>query len=53
MLKIFNIMVDTIVREWLWETMGEEAVKTGVGAAVRIFAALFYADAGYIASMEP
>ena len=47
--KIFNIMVDAIVREWLWETMGEEAANMGVGAAVRIFAALFYVNDQYIA----
>ena len=28
---IFNVMVDTIVREWLHEMLGPDAVRTGMG----------------------
>ena len=42
--KLFNIMVDAIVREWLRQVLGDEAASSGVGAAVRYFVALFYAD---------
>eukprot|EP00956_Cyclotella_meneghiniana_P003690 scaffold4479_cov46-Cyclotella_meneghiniana.AAC.3 len=51
--KIFNILVDAIVREWLRQILGDEAAAEGVGAAVSVFLALFYIDDGVIASIDP
>ena len=48
--KIFNIMVDAIVREWISQLVGDEAVSTGLKDAIKILLAIFYADDGYIAS---
>ena len=51
--KIFNIMVDAIVREWLREMELEEAMpENKVGSVVTVFLALFYADDGMIASTD-
>ena len=52
--KIFNVMVDAIVREWLRQVLGEEYLLPAVeiDGIVRLFTALFYADDGYIASTD-
>ena len=50
--RIFNVLVDAIIREWLKEVLGEEASESGIGAAIYLFLALFYADDGYIASIN-
>ena len=51
--KLFNIMVNAIVRVWLRLVLGEEASTTRIRAAVRLNVALFYADEGCIASTYP
>ena len=48
--KIFNIMVDAIIREWLCLVLDDEAAREEVQEAVRLFWAIFYADDGYILS---
>ena len=48
--KIFNIMVDAIVREWIRQILGDDAAAEGYGDAIRLLLAIFYADDGYIAS---
>ena len=48
--KVFNIMVDAIVREWIRELIGDEAASDGLNDAIRLLLAIFYADDGYIAS---
>ena len=52
--KIFNVMVDAIVREWLRQVLGDEYLLPAVeiDGIVRLFTALFYADDGYIASTD-
>ena len=54
--KIFNVMVDAIVREWLRQVLGEEysLPEVEIDWIVRLFTALslFYADDGYIASTD-
>ena len=50
--KIFNIMVDAVVREWMRQILGEEDAQSGYGDAVRLFVALFYADDAYIAALN-
>ena len=51
--KLFNIMVDAIVREWLRQTLGEEAARLGIGEKVTEFLAAFYADDGLVQSRRP
>ena len=31
---IFNVMVDAIVREWICQTLGDEAMTTGIGEEI-------------------
>ena len=53
--KLFNIMVDAIVREWLRVLFEDEDLsfpKIEIEGVVKLFTALFYADDGYIASTD-
>ena len=51
--RIFNTMVDAIMREWLRRTLGNGAVVVGVGEEIRQFLAAFYADDGLVQSSDP
>ena len=51
--RIFNIMVDAIVREWLRQVLGDKAAIEGIGEEVWRFLAAFYADDGLIQSRDP
>jgi len=51
--RIFNVMVDAIVREWLRQMLGAEAAAEGYGDFVKVFLALFYADDAIIAHRDP
>ena len=51
--RIFNIMVDAIVREWLRQTFGDEVAGSGLGEEIRSFLAAFYADDGLIQGRDP
>ena len=45
--RIFNILVDAVVQEWLWQTIDEgkdEVVVNGLGEWVQYLLADFYAD---------
>jgi hypothetical protein len=52
--KLFNILVDAVAREWVWqlweESELEEAVIMELMAA---FFAIFYVDDAYLASRDP
>ena len=52
--KIFNVMVDAVVRQWLRIVLGDEYTmpEVEIDEVVQLFAALFYADDGYIASSD-
>ena len=41
---IFNVMVDAIIREWIRQTLGDDAMTTGIGEEIRSFPATFYVD---------
>ena len=47
--KVFNILVDAIVREWIHQILGDEAATEGYGDTCLLLAIL-YTDDGYIAS---
>ena len=51
--KLFNIMVDAIVREWLRQVLGVKEVELGIGMAIRYLVVLFYVNDGYIVSTDP
>ena len=51
--RIFNTMVDAIVREWLRRTIGNGAMTVVIGEEIRSFLAAFYADDGLIQSRDP
>lgn len=54
--KIFNILVDAVVRKMLRRLYGDDAARYGVGTLeelVRAFLVLFYVDDGYIAGRDP
>ena len=51
--RIFDTMVDAIVREWLRRTIGDGAMAAGIGEEIRSFLAAFYADDGLIQSRDP
>ena len=51
--RIFNLMVDAIIREWLQQIMSAEVARVGIGEEVRLLLACFYADNGLIASRDP
>ena len=51
--RIFNLMVDAVVREWLRIELGEEASRSGIGYELRSLLAAFYADDGLLASRDP
>ena len=45
--RIFNILVDAVVRQWLWQLMKEgkdKVVANGLGEWVQYLLADFYAD---------
>ena len=51
--RIFNVMVDAVVREWLRKMLGPEAANSGYGMELRRLMAIFYADDALIASRDP
>jgi hypothetical protein len=51
--RIFNIMVDAVVREWLRQIMSDEVAIEGIGDEIRTMLACFYADDGLVACRDP
>jgi hypothetical protein len=47
---MFNVCVNAVVREWLHQTLGEEAARDGLGDCVAEILVAFYVDDGLIAS---
>jgi hypothetical protein len=50
---MFNVCVNAVVREWLHQTLGEEAARDGLGDRVAEIMVAFYVDDGLIASRDP
>ncbi len=53
--KLFNALVDAVVREWLRRMFGHKVARLGIGIdleLVRTFLDLFYMDNGYLASRD-
>ena len=50
---IFNIMVDAIVREWLYQVLGTEAARYAYCKAIHMLMAIVYDDNPLLASRDP
>ena len=54
--KIFNMLVDAVICEWLRRMFGYKVAQLGIGTTselVRTFLVIFYTDNGYMASRDP
>jgi hypothetical protein len=51
--RIFNVVVDAVVREWLRQSLGEEAARHGLGDLVKTIMVAFYADDGVLSARCP
>ena len=51
--RIFNVMANAIVREWLHQMFSEEAARHGYVIKVRTLLAIFYADDAMLALRNP
>ena len=51
--RIFNVMVDAVVRAWIAQMLGAEAAEHGYGEELRKILAIFYADDALLASRDP
>jgi hypothetical protein len=52
-LLMFNLCVDAVVREWLHQTLGDDAARQGIGDEVAKWMVAFYIDDGLVASWDP
>jgi hypothetical protein len=52
-LLMFNVCVNTVVREWLHQTLGDDAARQGIGDKVAKWMVAFYIDNGSVASRDP
>jgi hypothetical protein len=51
--KLFNILVDAVVREWVWQLKKDGDYKEGkLAALTATFFAIFYVDNAYLASQD-
>ena len=51
--RIFNVMVDAVVRAWISQMLGAEAAEHGYGEELRKILAIFYTDDALLASRDP
>ncbi len=52
-LLMFNVCVDAVVREWLHQTLGDDAAREGIGDDVAQWLVAFYIDDVLVASRDP
>jgi hypothetical protein len=50
---MFNVCVNAIVREWLYQMLDEDIARDGIGDRVAKILVAFYIDDGRIASQDP
>jgi hypothetical protein len=50
---MFNVCIDCVVREWLWQVLGEDVAQGGVGNLVRNQCIAFFVDDGLVAARCP
>ena len=51
--KLFNVIVDAVVRELFRRLLGEDKARDGYGGRLRELLAIFYADDAMFASRNP
>ena len=51
--RIFNLMVDAVIREWLRQVLGDRVTADGIGTQIRLLLAAFYANDGLVQSRDP
>ena len=50
--RLFNLVVDAVVREWLRQVLGDEAARGEIGLEIRRLLTCFYIDDGVLASAD-
>jgi hypothetical protein len=50
---MFNVCVDAVVREWLYQTLDEDIAQDRIGNQVAKILVAFYVNDGFIASRDP
>ncbi len=50
---MFNVCVNGVVREWLWQVLGDNAAQGGLGEAAHNHVVAFFADDGLVAARCP
>jgi hypothetical protein len=50
---MFNVCVDSIVREWLWQCLGDNAALLGIGEAVHDHVVTFFVNDRLVAARCP
>jgi hypothetical protein len=50
---MFNVCVNAVVREWLWQCLGDNAAWMGIGEAVRDHVVAFFVDNGLVVARCP
>jgi hypothetical protein len=50
---MFNVCVDAVVREWLYQTLDEDIARERIGDRVAKMLVAFYVNDGLIASRDP
>ena len=51
--RVFNVMVNTITREWIHQIDGDDSTRFGMGEEIQNFLVIFYADDGIIQARCP
>jgi hypothetical protein len=50
---MFNVCVYAVVREWLWQVLGDDAAQGGVEEAVHDYVVAFFVNNGLVAARCP
>jgi hypothetical protein len=50
---MFNVCVDAVVREWLWQMLGDNVAQDGMGEAAHNYAVAFFVDNGLVLARCP
>jgi hypothetical protein len=50
---MFNVFVDAVVMEWLWQVLGDDAAQGGMGEAAPNYVVMFFVDNGLVVARCP
>ena len=51
--RIFNLMVDMVIREWLREVLGNKVMTAGISSKIRVLLVACYTNDGLVQSRDP